>query len=98
MAVLTAADFADRMPSEYWMIVDDKRSLAVVHPKDEDYYTTPLSHDELEKLQTIEKQRDIYTDLWKEFFETIAIKERKNPHCQRTHMPLHYRKHVTEFM
>ena len=98
VAVLTAAHFADRMPSEYWMIVDDKRSLAVVHPKDEDYYVTPLSIKELQKLQTIEKQRDIYTDLWKEFFETIAIKERENSRCQRTHMPLHYRKHVTEFM
>ena len=65
---------------------------------DEDYYVTPLSIKELQKLQTIEKQRDIYTDLWKEFFETIAIKERENPRCQRTHMPLHYRKHVTEFM
>ena len=80
------------------MIVDDKRSLAVVHPKDEDYYVTPLSIKELQKLQTIEKQRDIYTDLWKEFFEPIAIKERENPRCQRTHMPPHYRKHVTEFM
>jgi len=37
-------------------------------------------------------------DLWKAFFETIAIKERANSDLQRNNMPLHYRKHVTEFL
>lgn len=98
IAVLAAAHFADRMPSEYWMIIDDKRSLAMVHPKDQPYYATELLPDELERLKTVEKERDIYTDLWKEFFETIAIKERENPRCQRNHFALHYRKHATEFL
>ena len=40
---------------------------------------------------------DPYEELWKGFFTAIAIKERSNPDCQRTHLPLHYRDHMPEF-
>ncbi len=36
--------------------------------------------------------------LWKRFYETIAIKERENPHCQNTCMPKRYRSTMTEFL
>lgn len=94
---LTARHFADRMPSEYWIMIDDTRNLAAVHPKDEDLYLTTLSAQEMTKLQEVEKQKDLYTELWKEFFQTIGIEARKNPTCQRNMMPLWYRKHMTEF-
>ena len=38
-----------------------------------------------------------YRRLWKTFFDTIAIRERTNPRCQRTHVPLRYRGTMTEF-
>lgn len=98
IAALTAQHFADRMPSEYWMIVDDKRKFAVIHPKDEPIYLTMLSDEELARLKETEQQYDQYTQLWKTFFQTIGIKERENPKCQRNMFPIHYRKHVTEFM
>ncbi|WP_334290823.1 DUF4130 domain-containing protein [Anaerostipes caccae] len=34
----------------------------------------------------------------KYFFETIGVEARKNPRCQKTMMPLWYRKHMTEFL
>jgi len=40
---------------------------------------------------------DKYEQLWKTFFETIAIKERTNPKCQRNLMPLWIRAHMNEF-
>ena len=40
---------------------------------------------------------DPFIDLWKDFFNTIGIKERANYQCQRNLMPLWYRKHMTEF-
>ena len=98
ITALTAEHFADRMPSEHWMIIDDNRGLAAVHPKDEHFYVTQLSGKELDRLKETEKQRDPVTQLWKEFFNTIGINERKNPRCQRNMFPVHYRKHVTEFM
>ena len=96
---LLAPEFVDRLPSENWMIVDDTRSMAVVHPADQQYYLTSLSEEEMSELLTKEsaaKDTDIMTMLWKEFFQTIGIKERKNSTCQRNLMPLWYRKHMPE--
>jgi len=36
-------------------------------------------------------------DLWKTFFKTVAITERINKKLQRNNLPLHHRKHMTEF-
>ncbi|MDD3219557.1 MAG: TIGR03915 family putative DNA repair protein [Lachnospiraceae bacterium] len=94
---MLAPHFQDRMPSENWMIIDDNRRTAVVHPKDTDYYLTSLSQEEFHRLSNLEDTADPYVALWKNFFQTIGIKERKNPTCQRNHIPLWYRKHATEF-
>lgn len=98
VTAMVAEHFADRMPSEYWMIIDDNRSIAAVHPKDQPFYMTSLTEKELQTLKRTEEQSDIYTELWKEFFRSIGIEARKNPRCQRNLMPLWYRKHATEFM
>ena len=94
---LVAPHFSDRLPSENWMILDDNRQLAVVHPADRPFYLTRLSPDEIERLSLTESTSDPYEELWKGFFTAIAIKERSNPDCQRTHLPLHYRDHMPEF-
>ena len=92
---LVAPHFSDRLPSENWMIIDDKRFIAVVHPADQDYYLTILSKEEMDRLSI--QTDDPFIDLWKDFFNTIGIKERENHQCQRNLMPLWYRKHMTEF-
>ena len=46
----------------------------------------------------ISEMNDAYTDLWKIFFETIAIRERANEKCQTNLFPLWTRKHAVEFM
>jgi len=90
--------FMDRMPSEHWMIVDDVHREAIIHPKDEMFYMKGLSDFEFERLKETEEENDGYTDLWKVFFDSIAIKERTNPKCQMSHMPLWARKHAVEFL
>ena len=90
--------FADRMPSEHFMIVDDVHREAIIHPKDEMYYLKTLSDEEYEQLLHTEEINDSYTDLWKLFFHTIAIKERANAKCQDNLFPLWTRKHAVEFM
>lgn len=97
VAYQVATHFAERMPSEHWMIVDDNRQIAVVHPADEELYVQILTKDQFERLQESEQYQDAFTDLWKLFFDTIAIKERENEKCQKNMMPLWMRKHVTEF-
>ena len=98
VVALVAEHFADRMPSEAWMIIDDGRSLGAIHPKNEPFYVTEFREEEMERLRQTEQQEDLYTQMWKEFFYTIAVEKRKNPVCQRNMFPLRYRKHVTEFL
>lgn len=97
ITAVTASHFADRMPSEYWMLIDDNRRIAAVHPKDQPFYMTILSEEEMQKLAETERRGDLFTKLWKEFFNTIGIQQRRNADCQRNMMPLWYRKHATEF-
>jgi len=92
-----APAFADRMPSENWLIIDDKRRIAIVHPADESFYLTTLSEEEFDTFLQSNNQPDEFIDLWKGFFRSISIKERESYRRQRTMMPLWYRKNATEF-
>ena len=92
-----AENFADRMPSENWMIIDDNRRTAVVHPKNGKMFIQYLTEDEFNRLQKTEEYIDEFVEMWKTFFDAIAIKERENYNCQRSHFPIWTRKHVTEF-
>lgn len=93
-----APHFVDRMPSEHWMIVDDVHMEAAVHPKNEAFYIWKLTEEELDNLKRTELENDEYTDMWKVFFDTIAIKERANERCQTNLYPKWTRKHAVEFM
>lgn len=98
LALALGPIFEDRMPSEHWMIIDDIHREAVIHPKDEHFYMRQLSQEEFIRLQETEHYNDQMTDLWKIFFNTIAIEQRKNEKCQRNLFPIWTRKHVVEFM
>ena len=90
--------FSDRMPSEHWMIIDDIHKQAIIHPKDEDFYLRYLTDDEFDRLLKTEDENDQYTDLWKVFFDSIAIKQRANERCQTNLFPKWTRKHAVEFI
>lgn len=90
--------FADRMPSEDFIIVDDCHREAIIHPRDEMFFLKQLNEKEFEILREMEKTRDQYTDMWELFFKTIAIEQRRNIECQKNLFPLWSRKHAVEFM
>lgn len=89
--------FEDRMPSEHWMIVDDAHLEAVIHPRDEHFYFQRITPEELSNLRKSEEETDEFTDMWRVFFDSIAIKERENYRCQRNLLPIWCRKNMTEF-
>lgn len=100
---LLAPHFADRLPEENWIIYDENREKAAVHPRGKQWIIVNhlLEQTNRESLwqlcldqETDEKE---YEDLWITFFHTIAIKERTNPACQRNHLPLRFRPYMTEF-
>ena len=59
------------------------------------YLTGMLSPEEMKDLSR--EPDDAFVGLWKGFFSHIGIHERKNPRCQRSMLPLWYRKNMTEF-
>ena len=91
--MLVGNHFANRMPSEHWMIIDDNRKTACVHVKDGENYLRYLTDDEFSVLQKTESYEDEYTDMWKTFFHAISIEQRKNYVCQRNLFPIWQVKH-----
>lgn len=100
---LLAPHFADRLPMESWIIYDENRKKAAVHPAEKQWFLLnhPMEQPEgdmgWQHLLGQHTDEEEYEDLWTMFCHTIAIKERYNPLCQRTHLPLRFRPYMTEF-
>lgn len=94
--VFTAPYFADRLPSENWIIYDENRKKAAMHPAGRPWFLMELDSEWKEKLHQAVKEEE-YRVLWKALRRSITIKERWNPECQRNHMPLRYRVHMPEY-
>lgn len=103
--VSTMEHFSDRFPEENFFIYDENRRLCGIHEKNSPYFIREnICIEELldawrrdHKTELARLEQDQYADLWKVFFASIAIKERENYVLQRGNLPLHYRKHMTEF-
>ncbi|MEG2700661.1 MAG: TIGR03915 family putative DNA repair protein [Hungatella sp.] len=95
--MLLAPHFADRLSGENWVLYDVGREKAAVHPADGSWVVARM--DSAEWRERLKRGNDeaLYENLWKAFHRTIAIRERSNPVCQRTHLPLRYRSNMTEF-
>lgn len=92
VVALLAPHFAERLADQRWIIHDIKRGLAAVY----DLNTWMMvDADNNELFQTDSKDLK-YSQLWKEFFSTIAISSRTNPKLQKNLMPVRYWKHLTE--
>lgn len=91
---LIAGHFADRLKMETFVIYDEKRKKAILS-KDGNWYITAR---EQESDPGFSEDEHLYRELWKKYFATIAIKERINPRCQKTFMPLRYWKNLTEML
>jgi probable DNA metabolism protein len=85
--------FCDRFPDIPFVIHDTVRQIAGVYDTrvwymaDADKLSPPgFADDEL-----------LYRELWKKFYDAIAIESRKNPKLQRQNLPLRYRRNMTEY-
>ncbi|MEY8337261.1 TIGR03915 family putative DNA repair protein [Lachnospiraceae bacterium 62-35] len=95
--VLLARHFGDRLSGENWIIYDEKRSKAAIHQSGKGWMIVRTENDQWKERLKPQYERDKYEDLWKSFFHSIAVRERKNPVCQRNFLPLRYRGYMTEF-
>lgn len=92
-----ADHFADRFPLENWMIYDKTHKVFLVHRKKEAWGMVWGETLDEKAAGEISENEEKYEQLWKGFFESISIRERENPRCQRNHLPLRYRGNMTEF-
>ncbi len=95
--MLVGRHFADRMPSEHWMIIDDKRKTACVHPKDGTNYLRYLTDEEFETLRKTEEYRMNIPICGRHFSMRLESKRGRNYICQRNLFPIWKRKHAVEF-
>ena len=93
---LIAEHFSDRFPEENFVVLDEVHEMGLFHERGRQWYLAPLEREVLEKIWN---HRGItkYETLWKTFFKTIAIEERKNYRCQRNMCSLRYRDYMVEF-
>lgn len=91
---LLGKHFKERLTNEYFIIHDVKRDIALVYDK-KDYYFTNLSKSQKNILINTPDEGE-YENLWKQYFKSTNIEERKNPRLQKRMMPLRYWSHIVE--
>lgn len=92
--LIVSNHFKRRLKNENWIIKDVKRGILSVYDKENLY----LFYEEDFSLATnlISNEEKQIEDLWKLFYKTISIKERKNEKVRRNFMPKKYWKYITE--
>lgn len=92
---LIAPHFAERFRDQHWVIHDERRATAVVHPAGSgEWRETPL---EVTGTPAPAAREAWFASLWKSYFERLAVAERHNPRLQQGKVPHRYRRHLTEF-
>ncbi len=85
--------FETRLANEYFIIKDVGRKILSVYDKKNIYI---VSEDEFLPITNLSTNEKFIQDLWKSFYKTIGIKERKNNRCRMNFMPKKYWKYIIE--
>ncbi len=91
---LIAPHFLDRYPNEAFLIFDrtHQEALAAQNGRGRILPVEAL------KLPASDEIELAVRALWRQFHASVAIAPRKNKRCQRAHLPLRYRRMMTEFV
>lgn len=99
---LTIAHFQDRFSDQKWLLYDMRRRYGYYYDLHE---VREVTFDDAEAVylktgllpeNLMDEDELLYRRLWKEYFRTVAIKERYNPKKQRKDMPVRFWKYLTE--
>lgn len=84
--------FTNRFSEENFMIFDKTNKAALL------YQNKACKIIEIEDIEFPEENEDElkYQKLWKNFYDSIAIKARENPRCRMGHMPKRYWENMLE--
>lgn len=91
----------DRFADQKWLVYDLKREYGYYYDREEvievrfeekeQHLLSGLLSEEL-----MDKDEILFQRLWKQYFKSIAIKERTNPKLHRQHLPVRFWKYLTE--
>lgn len=91
-----APHFTDRFPMENFVIFDEKRGSAAVHPANCGWFITEGNPSMFEDAERSGREQYIQS-LFRHFVDTIAIDSRINDKLRRNMLPLRFRPYMTEF-
>jgi len=86
--------FVKRLKNEFWIIKDNKRKIISIYDKKQFKILSDEEFKIIDPKESLNEQK--YEMLWKTFYKTIGIKERKNENLRRNFMPKKYWKYITE--
>ena len=87
-----AGHFAIRLGDRRWLIHDVRRDLGALY----DGRRWAIGALTLEKVPTFSAEEDEWQELWRTFFDHIAIPERTNARLQKHFMPMKYWEFLVE--
>jgi probable DNA metabolism protein len=94
---LLAEHFTERMHDVFWLIVDNERHFAAFHKPDDSKLAYIKGLDQIKKISPRISSKEDYEMLWRDYFQAMEIRERKNSRCQANFIPKRDRVFMTEF-
>lgn len=91
---LLSIHFKKRLSKDYWIIEDVNRKIYSVFDK-KDFYILSKENFKISNFK-LDKEEHKFANLWKDFYKTIGITERKNDKCRMNFMPKKYWEYIIE--
>jgi len=99
LLILIGDHFAARFPALRWVIRDERRTEALLHEPGLGWTLVSgleLAREEGEEGLPVSESEEAIVALWRRYFATIAIQERRNLRLQSSFMPKKYWKNLPE--
>ncbi len=98
---LSVEFFEDRFADQQWILYDMKRKYGLYYNLEKTeivHFENPPVTPETGQLspEQMDASEKDFQQLWKQYYQSAAIKERINPKLQRQHMPRRFWKYLTE--
>jgi probable DNA metabolism protein len=90
---LISRHFCERFPGERFLIYDKTHGMALLYENG----NAAIRGIEAFEQPDLDGEELKFRELWRLFYDTIEIKERRNPRCRMSHMPKRYWSYMTEF-
>ncbi len=93
---LIGEHFSDRFPGEHFLIYDMTHQMFLMHEAWKTWVLVEGEEINREESRSFSEREEEIQKLWRGFFKSIAIEERKNLKLQQQFLPLKFRPYMTE--